>query len=169
MLLHAYNCGPFTEASELETTLQHLPSVCSVLLFPLNDSTDNSAPGGGTHWSLLLADLAEKRTMHLDSNSGGGNSEPAIDFAHKVAAAVGGGWSHSEPKCPKQNNSFDCGVFCALFARCALQALSTAIGDGCSVSSDAVSEACLGLADGANTRARQSWLEAACAAAEEGD
>ncbi len=154
------------DTSELKDALTHLPSTCDVLFFPLNDSAANATPGAGTHWSLLVADLAAKHTMHLDSGGGDGNSQPAAEFAQKLAAAAGGTWSHSEPACPKQDNTSDCGVFCALFYRSTMQALSAA--DGSPLTEHNVSQSCKGLVDGASSSLRASCLESACSAAEHG-
>ena len=153
---------PFADISELKAALDHLKDGCAFLFFPLNDSAVNSVPGSGAHWSLLVADLANRQTWHVDSAAAEGNETPAANLAGQIAQAAGGVWSHSDVECAKQGNSFDCGVFCALFLCCVLKALSQS--KTSTLTSHNISQACLDLDAEAGTAARCSWLESAYSA-----
>lgn len=67
----------------------------------------------GSHWSVLVASLAEARFVHFDSISG----SPNASAAERIASKLGGGFESlakapiSTGKTPLQPNSYDCGPY----------------------------------------------------------
>jgi len=89
-----------------------------VILCPVNDSTVCSKADSGNHWSLLVGVIRSDRSgfnfLHYDS---GGRSSSNLHHAKQLAAALTQVPPSSNApivqcrSCPRQANSFDCGVY----------------------------------------------------------
>ena len=81
------------------------------IFMPLNDNIENES--GGTHWSLILINMNDKTFYHLDSYYL--NIIKATFYYHKFQNELGLK-RFKQVCCPKQSNSFDCGVFMLVFS-----------------------------------------------------
>ncbi|KAI9562170.1 hypothetical protein GHT06_013135 [Daphnia sinensis] len=81
-------------------------NLCSLILFPVNDSMFLDHPGG-SHWSLLVYDGLVKKYYHLDSLNGAN-----LGHAKRIASNLHLPYKEVvELICTQQENSYDCGVF----------------------------------------------------------
>jgi len=132
-----------------------------LILCPINDNTDRTRAGAGTHWSLLVARAVAPRTDHAagskgaplvpsmgweyyDSMPGGSNFGIAQRLARKLVAMRGpcGGAASSagqaivtDVAAARQTNSCDCGVYVLLFAEAVLEAFLRGGGEAPAVAS----------------------------------
>ncbi|XP_057690141.1 sentrin-specific protease 8 isoform X2 [Corythoichthys intestinalis] len=76
----------------------------------VNDNSDQSA--GGSHWSLLVYHHKSNHFSHYDSQHGS-NSPHAQRIASKLEPVLGAKNKATfvEEPCPKQQNSYDCGMY----------------------------------------------------------
>ncbi|WP_420969798.1 Ulp1 family isopeptidase [Bradyrhizobium sp. B120] len=77
------------------------------LFLPVNDAHPTDPDRRGSHWSLLLVDRHNRQrpvAYHYDSN-GRYNEIPASQLAGRLGARLE--W----PQAPRQDNTYDCGVF----------------------------------------------------------
>lgn len=102
-----------------------------LILCPINDNSDVTRAGGGTHWSLLVARASpgtpQMEFEHYDSVTASANVATARRFARKLASIwrPGGALGKAEVAdgaASKQANSCDCGVYVLLHAEVALEA-----------------------------------------------
>lgn len=85
------------------------------VFFPLNDSKSIDS-AGGSHWSLLVANIKDFTFVHYDSISGGSNENVAKCFFQKYKSYFKVSQLIAAKDFPQQNNSSDCGVYvCCLF------------------------------------------------------
>lgn len=81
------------------------------VFLPVNDCRTVNVPEGGTHWSLLLVSIIDRRAFHYDSLPPGNEYEARL-LSHKLSLLLG-----SQIRCtalrdsPEQRNGSDCGVF----------------------------------------------------------
>lgn len=104
-------CAPCP--GELAIFLEPLDMASRRLVFlSVNDNSDQAA--GGSHWSLLVYHPAAAHFAHYDSQNGG-NSLHARRIAGKLepsfGAAGGSKVCFVEEQCPRQQNSYDCGMY----------------------------------------------------------
>jgi len=86
-----------------------------LILVPISNNTDPSAPEGGSHWALVVYARRENVwTLYdsLGSSGGGGMLAPAQALAKRLAPCLGHNAGHSviRGECPQQRNGYDCGV-----------------------------------------------------------
>lgn len=83
------------------------------IFLPVNDNPNVDQPGGGTHWSLLLLSIIDRRAFHYDSLNRH-NEGAAYELTNRFTAVLN---MQSSPlefvniDSPQQNNGKDCGVF----------------------------------------------------------
>lgn len=88
------------------------------VFFPLNDNKSNQS-AGGSHWSLLVADLKQSQFFHYDSISGSSTEHDARSFFQKYKEYFKINKFINAQDFPQQNNSSDCGVYvCGEFSFC---------------------------------------------------
>ncbi|KAF8653783.1 hypothetical protein HU200_061902 [Digitaria exilis] len=99
-----------------------------LVLLPVNDNADASVPEGGSHWTLLVIDNTTNpsgpRFVHHDSLRGAPNLPVACRLADALRPLLLQGDSRRratvpvvEGPTPRQNNSYDCGVYVMAIAR----------------------------------------------------
>lgn len=114
--------------------LKNIPNEKILVFLPINDNYVSkrwTAPGGGSHWSMLVLVLSTSTAYkssfyHLDSSSGS-NQKAATAVAEKIYRVLGK-WKKERPddsyndivldeKCivrecevPQQRNAYDCGI-----------------------------------------------------------
>ena len=85
----------------------------SLIFLPINDSSDAEAVGAGTHWSLLVVEVARLRCHYYDSCARSAPPTLRATVA-KLSELLGLGRGEqlevAAAECPRQTNGFDCGV-----------------------------------------------------------
>ncbi len=82
------------------------------IALPINNEK-NALGGGGSHWSLLVIDKANKVGRHFDSSSTN-NQQTAMESLMLIEDLLEenhGSFAFVEEKCSQQNNAHDCGVY----------------------------------------------------------
>ncbi|CAH8527725.1 unnamed protein product [Heterobilharzia americana] len=81
----------------------------------INDAVSRVS-SGGSHWSLLVYSPFFKCAYHLDSLDSTPNYSEAISLSHKLSNYLGISLVNVKPlDVLKQNNGYDCGIFCMVF------------------------------------------------------
>ncbi|KAK6536085.1 hypothetical protein TWF281_000331 [Arthrobotrys megalospora] len=119
--------------------LSALPPIAGVthIFLPINDNRDPNLPEGGSHWSLLVVSVNDRKAFHYDS-LGGSNRRHAREVAAKVEEWMGYplNFQDLDDDTPQQGNSYDCGVHVCLNMRYLLvkRLLDTPPGKGVNMS-----------------------------------
>ena len=89
------------------------------VFYPINDNK-NSDSVGGTHWSLLLFCKKENKYYHYDPIEGKNKDhakELILNTLDLNNFKLGALPEYRQVKCPKQENSYDCGPYIMLYIR----------------------------------------------------
>ncbi|KZZ88703.1 Ulp1 protease familyt [Ascosphaera apis ARSEF 7405] len=98
------------DTDSLRGVLPDLSGVSHIFIV-INDNENANQVEGGSHWSLLLVSVSDKRTFHYDSLACANEFE-AEALTKKIGRLVG-----KEMKCvqvrssPQQSNQSDCGIY----------------------------------------------------------
>lgn len=81
------------------------------IFLPINDCRNPSVAEGGSHWSLLLVSVVDRKAFHYDSLNPSNRDEADL-VAGKIGQLLGKGLEFLNLEdSPQQENSSDCGVF----------------------------------------------------------
>ncbi|CAH8523142.1 unnamed protein product [Schistosoma intercalatum] len=81
----------------------------------INDSASRVS-SGGCHWSLLVYSPLLVHGFYLDSLNSSPNFSEAITLCNKLCTYLGVSFVDIKlPNVIKQNNGYDCGIFCMVF------------------------------------------------------
>lgn len=83
------------------------------LFLPLNDNPDVGSVEGGTHWSLLVVSVFDKRALYYDSMYSGFVTAAGVAMAKRVGAVLGFSLELVSVNTPQQVNGSDCGIIVA--------------------------------------------------------
>lgn len=103
-----------THSSSPETLTEALPLLdqAQFIFLPVNDNPDNSS-SGGTHWSLALVCVADKKILYYDTLYDNCITPAGLQTGRKIATILGSSFDMVAVSTPKQVNSSDCGVLVA--------------------------------------------------------
>ena len=83
----------------------------SHIFLPINDNRNVAVAEGGSHWSLLLVSVGDRRAFHYDSLMSA-NQREASAVARKLGQLLGLELEFMDlDDSPQQTNGMDCGVF----------------------------------------------------------
>ncbi|KAJ0987707.1 hypothetical protein J5N97_006063 [Dioscorea zingiberensis] len=90
-----------------------------LVVFTVNESSDFTQPGGGTHWSLLVYMREKNALVHHDSYSPMNrlHARRFFDVANEFLGDGSERVRFMEGYTPKQRNAYDCGLYVMRVAR----------------------------------------------------
>ncbi|KAJ0987705.1 hypothetical protein J5N97_006061 [Dioscorea zingiberensis] len=90
-----------------------------LVVFTVNDSSDVTQAGGGTHWSLLVYVRGMNAVVHHDSYSPMNRIQARVFFnaVNEFLGDGSAGVKFIEGYTPKQRNEYDCGLYVMRVAR----------------------------------------------------
>lgn len=103
-----------THSPSPETLTEALPRLdqAQFIFLPVNDNPDNFS-SGGTHWSLALVCVADKKILYYDTLYDNCITPAGLQTGRKIATILGSSFDMVAVSTPKQVNSSDCGVLVA--------------------------------------------------------
>lgn len=105
--------------------LLHAPDVSAVrtalppadkarfLFLPLNDNPDVEAVEGGTHWSLMVVSVYDRKALYYDSMNNGYVTAAGVQMSKQLSKLLGFHLELVSVATPQQMNGSDCGIIVA--------------------------------------------------------
>lgn len=102
-------------APDIESVRSALPPAqkARFLFLPLNDNPDVESSEGGTHWSLMVVSVYDRRALYYDSLYLGFITTAAKQMASQLSTLLGFPLTVDAVNTPQQMNGSDCGIIVA--------------------------------------------------------